>query len=521
MSKRTEAAEDDRSHWGSFTLDGARYAVPLAQLREVVPAGPVAAWPGTDRCVAGAIELRGLMLPVVDLRRLSGPQAAASAPSVAGTVPPAPLVVVIAHDGQLLGLCADAVTGIFRADADRLNLVSHADGSAPAVRGSLQRRDTGEVLSLLDPAALMTLPQVPRCRDPRRIDADEASESDEAGNARVQGPSTHWLLLAVGDWHLAIDSACVRMAVPLAGLRASVLSRMPGNADCLGEWPHPTQPVVVIDPLVRAGLGALREGEARQAVLIDTDGGLLGLAIGAVLDVCRCPAGALQPLPGGRVSRPEWFAGVLNADVPDARRPVVARDDPADRPVLALDAARWTRHAELAGMASLHGERRDREAAPASEAAAAERLTLVTYALPAEAGSAIGQIDEVLPWQADRAGLEDDGRSPWLGIVMHRQHPIVLLCLRRWSGVASGPVEPSSCILVVRSGEHRVGLVVPRLLAIEAASWQGAITGVLRSRNPTPISAARLAQIDDPAGSRRLVPVLDLQDIAGKALAAR
>jgi chemotaxis signal transduction protein len=329
--------------------------------------------------------------------------------------------------------------------------------------------------------------------------------------------AVHWLLVQAGDWRLAIDSARVRMAVPLDGLRPSVLSRMRGNADCLGEWSHPSQPIAVIDPLVRGGLGALAEGQARQALLLDTDGGLLGLAIGAVLDVRHRPASALQPLPGGRVSRPEWFAGVLNVEDIDGHRAA----DAEVHPVLALDAARWTAHAELAGMASLHGERGGHLARRVSAAATAATLTLVTYALPAEVGTPIAQIDEVLPWQAGRAGLEVDGDSPWLGMIVHRQRPVVLLCLRRWSGVAAGPIEASSSILVVRSGEHLIGFVVPRLLAIESASWQSPVTGVLRSRNPTPISAARLAQIDPPTGTRRLVPVLDLVDIAGQALILR
>ncbi len=500
-------------HWGSFTLGGAAYAVPLEHLREAVPAGRLSIWPGTATCVIGAVELRGLLLPVVDLRRLAG-SAAASVPVEAVESDAAPLVIVIAHAGHLLGLCADAVTGIFQAPAGRLQAVTLADGSEPCVRGALTRPDNGALVSVLNPPALMTLPQVPRCADPRASKVRDGTGSDPRGG---DSHAVHWLLVQVGDWRLAIDSARVRMAVPLEGLRPSVLSQMRGNADCLGEWPHPSHPIAVIDPLVRCGLGALAEGQARQALLLDTDGGLLGLAIGAVLDVRQLPAAALQPMPGGRVTQPDWFAGVLATG--DGLGEAV--DDDTIHPVLALDAARWTTHIELTGMASLHGERHDRHAANASRAAAAAALTLVTYALPAEAGTPIAQIDEVLPWQADRAGLEDDGRSPWLGLVMHRQRPIVLLCLRRWSGVAAGPVDASASILVVRSGEHRLGFVVPRLLAIEPAGWQPAVTGLLRSRHPTPISAARLAQIDAPSGLRRLVPVLDLQDIAGRALALR
>ncbi|MGY0194151.1 chemotaxis protein CheW [Leptothrix sp. BB-4] len=511
-------AADEPRHWGSFTLGGAAYALPLAQLREAVPAGRLAVWPGTSGCVPGAVELRGLLLPVVDLRRLGGapPKADADADVHAkadvhaNAVPP--LVIVIAHDGHLLGLCADAVTGIFQAAGDGLQTVTHADGSEPCVLGALARPDSGALHSVLNAAALMALPQVPRCRDPRAT-----GPLDPASGAAVPAPDEHWLLMQAGPWRLAIASSCVRMAVPLQGLRPSVLSRMRGNDDCLGEWPHPTQPIAVIDPLARAGLGRLAEGEARQALLLDTDGGLLGLAIDRVLDVRHLPPQALQPLPGGRVTRPEWFAGVLR--LPEDGGDQASGLDAEPSPLLVLDAARWTGHDELAGMASLHAPG---ATATASSDAGSGALTLITYALPAEAGTPIDQVDEVLPWQCDREGVEDDGVSPWVGLCMHRQQPVSLLCLRRWSGAATSPTTDSAAsILLVRSGEQRIGFIVPKLLGIEQAGWQPAVAGVLRSRNPTPIQAARLAQVDPPTGPRRLVPVLDLRDIARKALASR
>lgn len=522
MNSSTEDAPplpDVPAHWGGFTLGGMAYAVPLAHLREALPAGRLSVWPGTAACVVGAVERRGLLLPVVDLRRLAG-SSPGSGPDPAAPDAAPPLVVVIAHDGHLLGLCADAVTGLFQAPSEALQAVTLADGAEPCVLGALMRPDRDELVSVLNPRALMALPQVPRSRDPSRGASHLTSDPDPAG-------VTHWLLVQAGDARLAIDSARVRMAVPLDGLRPSVLSRLPGHADCLGEWPHPQQPVVVIDPLIRTGLGALAEGQARQALLLDTDAGLLGLAIGAVLDVRRLAASAVLPLPAGRVAQPAWFAGVLGGDgqdLPDAAQAA----NPSASPVLALDAAHWSSHPDLTGMASLHGQPapagrarhavRDSAARdPAARNPSPPRLTLLTYGLPAEVGTPLDQIDEVLPWQADRPGLDDEGQSPWLGIVMQRGRPVTLLCLRRWSGATPAPIEAGASILVVRHGAHRIGCVVPRLLAIEPAGWQPPVVGALRHRQPGPLRASRLAQIHPPGGQSRLIPVLDLLALAARA----
>jgi purine-binding chemotaxis protein CheW len=90
-----------------FTVGPYRCALDIMRVREVIPARPAAPMPGTGPSVDGVVELRGVLLPVVDLRRRLGAPADA---------PPAKYVVATAG-GASVALSVDAVQDVRRWDA--------------------------------------------------------------------------------------------------------------------------------------------------------------------------------------------------------------------------------------------------------------------------------------------------------------------------------------------------------------------------------------------------------------------
>ena len=55
-----------------FTLDGQRFALPLAQVRETVRAVAITPLAGAPGVVEGIVDVRGTVTPVLDLRRRFG-----------------------------------------------------------------------------------------------------------------------------------------------------------------------------------------------------------------------------------------------------------------------------------------------------------------------------------------------------------------------------------------------------------------------------------------------------------------
>ncbi|WP_375760593.1 chemotaxis protein CheW [Corallococcus exercitus] len=94
-----------RSSYLSFMLAGEEYAVGLLRVREIIEYRPVTRVPGMPAAVQGVINLRGSVVPVVDLAVKFG-------------LPPRPItrwscfvIVEVALDGQqtVLGLLTDTV----------------------------------------------------------------------------------------------------------------------------------------------------------------------------------------------------------------------------------------------------------------------------------------------------------------------------------------------------------------------------------------------------------------------------
>jgi purine-binding chemotaxis protein CheW len=87
-----------------FLLDGRRHGVDAGAVAEVLPALAVSPFPGQPAYVAGAIDLRGTIVPVVDLRARFGRPARPMELS--------DRIVVARARGRLVGLWVDGVEDI-------------------------------------------------------------------------------------------------------------------------------------------------------------------------------------------------------------------------------------------------------------------------------------------------------------------------------------------------------------------------------------------------------------------------
>lgn|SRR5512147_1692711 len=108
-------AEVAKRQFLSFTLDGVDYAVGILQVREILQYEPVTRVPSVPRSVRGVINLRGAVVPVVDLSVKFGlPETPISARTCI-------LIVEARLDGEsaVLGILADSVSEVLElGDAD-------------------------------------------------------------------------------------------------------------------------------------------------------------------------------------------------------------------------------------------------------------------------------------------------------------------------------------------------------------------------------------------------------------------
>jgi purine-binding chemotaxis protein CheW len=108
-----------------FRLDGREHALPLEHVVEVFRMVAVAAVPEAHRWVLGVVNLRGRVIPVIDLRRRLG--LSAREPELA-----TPIIVVKAG-GRAAGLVADDVVEVMALPGKALDPPDDLVGPATVV----------------------------------------------------------------------------------------------------------------------------------------------------------------------------------------------------------------------------------------------------------------------------------------------------------------------------------------------------------------------------------------------------
>jgi purine-binding chemotaxis protein CheW len=137
------------------------YGVDIAAIHTVLTPQPVTPVPGVPACVRGVMNLRGRILPVLDLRaRLGLPPPESGGPKAAR-------VVIVESGGLTAGLVVDSVSEVLRLPADSVEPAGAVLGVAEArclsgigrIPGGRRKGDLPQdrLLLLLDVAETLAL----------------------------------------------------------------------------------------------------------------------------------------------------------------------------------------------------------------------------------------------------------------------------------------------------------------------------------------------------------------------------
>jgi purine-binding chemotaxis protein CheW len=115
----TTTGETQTSHqFVAFHVGNEEYALPIAQIQEVIRFTQPRSVASDDPWVIGVISLRGKIVPVSDLARRLGVSASYSEDSK---------IVIIETDGETVGMVVDAVDEVLSIDDDQLDTTTVAD----------------------------------------------------------------------------------------------------------------------------------------------------------------------------------------------------------------------------------------------------------------------------------------------------------------------------------------------------------------------------------------------------------
>jgi purine-binding chemotaxis protein CheW len=132
----------------TFMVEGHEYALDIMRIKEIIVPLRITPVPRAPAFLEGVIELRGAIIPVVDLRKRFG--LAAPAPTRATKY------IIVAIDRNIVGLVVDAVGEVVRAPAGELRppppLVAN-DGPSPFAAVC---RHAGRLIMVLDLDRVLT-----------------------------------------------------------------------------------------------------------------------------------------------------------------------------------------------------------------------------------------------------------------------------------------------------------------------------------------------------------------------------
>src|SRR5512139_2248616 len=88
-----------------FTLDETEFTVPIVRIKEIINMPVVTRMPRAPHYIEGVTNLRGAVIPLVNLKSLT---------SGNGCLQGAAKVIVVAGGGMTFGLIVDRITGVVR-----------------------------------------------------------------------------------------------------------------------------------------------------------------------------------------------------------------------------------------------------------------------------------------------------------------------------------------------------------------------------------------------------------------------
>jgi len=132
----------------SFYVGPQEYALDIMQIKEIINPVAITPVPKAPAFIEGIIELRGAVLPVVDLRKRfeveAGPQTRETK------------YVIVALEGNIVGLVVDRVREVMRVDAgDILEAPPMAVGLDARFVAGVHKRD-GRIIIMLDIREILT-----------------------------------------------------------------------------------------------------------------------------------------------------------------------------------------------------------------------------------------------------------------------------------------------------------------------------------------------------------------------------
>jgi chemotaxis signal transduction protein len=140
-----------------------------------------------------------------------------------------------------------------------------------------------------------------------------------------------------------------------------------------------------------------------------------------------------------------------------------------------------------------------------------DQRAMIIYDFPGETATPLEQLAMILPFETDALAFDKD--QALLGFVVNRGRSIPVLNLGHGNPASDFEISATTSILVVESDGELIGFPVPRLKAIEAATWEPVVPDHSSTCVEEAVPSKRWALVGT-GDAERMLPVQDLLAVA-------
>jgi purine-binding chemotaxis protein CheW len=465
----------------TFRLRGTLYALPAEYVLEVIHIPAVARVPHSPPSLLGIANLRGTVLPLVDLSELLG-----SSASAAGAATKA----IVLDAGTHLALAVESVDALVAVEEDRIEVRESELGAAQGeeLSGAFRSESHDAVVKILDIKKLLGAAFTQQARAPRQSRGGKGAALMQR-SAAVDAASM-LVTFEVAGQEFALDLAAVQEILPAP---AVVMALPRAEALVLGVTSVRDRLLPLLSLRGLLGFPPAQASDGREKVVVmKVNGAQVGLVADRARAILAAPPSAIDAVPPVLAAR----AGG------EARLKAIYRGEDGRRLVSILMPEQLFREDVMRRL----GHDAQNGSTPATPAASpqAEQTFLVFRLGKDEFALPIGAVDEVgeVPAQITRLP-----KTPKFleGVVNLRGDVLPVVDQRRRFDMPASSETARRRLVVVRTELHRAGLIVDGVsdvlrVSVDAVEAPPALT----------VEIARLVRgVINLEQSQRIVLVLD------------
>ena len=432
--------------------------------------------------LVGAFNLRGTVMPVVDLRVILAVAPAGERSDEK--------IVIVRHEEVTIGLLVDGVSDVLRVRDEELRHFTYAAGPYPEIVRHAIMRDT-RIVHVLDLSAVLQVQSMPRISQNR-----PAREGPTRLGARGWTQYVSFLCAGIS---CALDARAIREIINAPTLETSVLA----GGLCRGVVKLRGTVVPVVDFEAVLGLPGSEDGPG-QLIIMDIGGSPIGFRISRVVSIVKRREDEVMGLPLFGLARPGFYAGVIS----DAGTDVLLLDHGQ---ILSEGEIRTITqgHSDIYNAGEAKADGRSGESAPRTAHLVFRADAL--YAVP------LSSVQEIIKAPDTFTPLGGAGQA-LIGVHHLRDMMISLVDFRAIRGGGpEGARSPDARVLVVRGERDVFGFLVDSVESIEmlSLSARDKLPAIWQSTARTPLDEYTNGVVQLELGGRQAaVTFLDLGGVA-------